>query len=352
MQRLALVVDDSRVARMTLSKLVISHDFEIVELASGEEALAYLQSDKAMPDIVFMDVMMGGMDGLAATQKIKQDAALQSLPVVICTGNDTEADKDKALATGAIAVLSKPPAADALAEILSQLAAVKPIASPRAEVAPIESGVDDNTLIEKVITTIKQDLIPAINQNVRDMAEDISRQIAADTAEQLVTKQVNARLDDMLPATKNQLMEEISPATQEVAEQTAKRAARDAVAKTAEQAVQRAISEIDFSAQILQTLSSEGTAWLKNQQQQLQTQLGSQLEQTISSTVDHHLETALEPMVTALVSKQLNQHLAQQASRDDGVQQLEQLNKRVSRLNGVIVGLGLAIVALAAIMVL
>ncbi|MDH5358712.1 MAG: response regulator [Gammaproteobacteria bacterium] len=345
MQRLALVVDDSRVARMTLSKLLVSHNYEIVELASGEDALAYLQSDNAKPDIIFMDVMMGGMDGLTATQKIKQDSELKAFPVVICTGNDTEADKDKALATGAVAVLSKPPAAEALSQVLSQLSV---IASQPETPSPEATEIDDNALIEKVITTIKQDLIPAINQNVRDMAEDISRQIAADTAEQLVTKQVNARLDNMLPTIKEQLMEAIKPATEDLAEQTSKRAARDVVAKTAEQAVQRAIAETDFSAQVMQTLSLEGTAWLNNQQQQLRTQLSSQLEQTIAKFIDQQLEAVLAP----LVIEQANKHLAQQSASDSSDQQFEQLSKRLSRLGGVVVSLGIAIVVLAAMMVL
>ena len=121
MQRIALVVDDSRVARMTLGRLLIAKEFDIVEQASGEDALAYLQSNENKPDIIFMDVMMGGMDGLTATQHIKANSALSEIPVIICTGNDSEADREQAFAKGATAVLSKPPAVDALAEIISTL---------------------------------------------------------------------------------------------------------------------------------------------------------------------------------------------------------------------------------------
>ena len=64
---MALVVDDSRVARMTLSKLLRDHSYSSVEWGSAEEAMQWLQTTDTLPDIIFMDVMMATMDGLTAT---------------------------------------------------------------------------------------------------------------------------------------------------------------------------------------------------------------------------------------------------------------------------------------------
>jgi CheY-like chemotaxis protein len=342
MQKIALVVDDSRVARMTLSKLLASHGFDVMEIGSGEEALAYLQSDNKRPDIIFMDVMMGGMDGLTTTQKIKQNGEFNSLPIVICTGNDTEADKSKALSTGAIAVLSKPPEFDALAAILSTLETDEPVVIQQV---PKVSAIDETALVANVISIIEQDLLPRLQQDVREMAEDISHQIAADTAEKMVTDQVKLVVDNMLPAIKEQLMEQTTQATEELAQQISRRTAREAVAKSAEQAVQRAIVDSDISSQVLESLSSEGTSWLKHQEQQLQSQLSSQLEQTIASTIEQHLMKVLAPLVSPMVAEQVNKELTQQA--DFSVLIVEQMGKRLSITNGIVGILCVSVIGLA-----
>lgn len=341
MQKIALVVDDSRVARMTLTKLLVSHGFEVIEIGSGEEALAYLQSDNKRPDIVFMDVMMGGMDGLTTTQKIKADGAFNTLPVVICTGNDTESDKSKALGTGAIAVLSKPPEFNALAEILANLETEEPVVIQQA---PQVSAIDETALVANVVSIIEQDLLPRLQQDVREMAEDISHQIAADTAEKMVADQVKLVVDNMLPAIKEQLIEQTTQATEELAQQISRRTAREAVAKSAEQAVQRAIVDSDISSQVLQSLSSQGTTWLKHQEQQLQSPLSSKLEQTITSTIEQYLITALAPLVSPMVAEQVNKELKQQS--DFSVLIVEQMGKKLSVTNGIMAVLCFTVIGL------
>ena len=112
MQKQALIVDDSRVARMSLKKALLSHDVDITEASSAEEAISYLETSQSHPDIIFMDVMMDGMDGLQATKQLKGDSKFNNIPIVICTGNETTLDNENALAARAISVLSKPARSD------------------------------------------------------------------------------------------------------------------------------------------------------------------------------------------------------------------------------------------------
>ena len=109
MQKQALIVDDSRVARMSLKKALLSHDVDITEASSAEEAISYLETSQSHPDIIFMDVMM---DGLQATKQLKGDPKFNNIPIVICTGNETTLDNENALAARAISVLSKPARSD------------------------------------------------------------------------------------------------------------------------------------------------------------------------------------------------------------------------------------------------
>ena len=342
MQRIALVVDDSRVARMTLGKLLIANEFDIVEQASGEDALAYLQSNENKPDIIFMDVMMGGMDGLTATQHIKANSALSEIPVIICTGNDSEADREQAFAKGATAVLSKPPAVDALAEIISTL-------PQQQEVQP--SVVDEGALLTKIVATVEQTVLPKILQDVRNVAEDISRQIAADTAEKMVLEHVKLALDSQAPALKEQVMVQVKQTTEELAQQVSKRAAREVVGQIADQAVQRAVAEMDFSAQVLESLSTTGTTWLNHQERQLQ----SKLEQTISGSINQYLESTLTSTVAPIVTDLVNKQLAQQAVSKDGDNDeeiIKQLSKKVSLFSGIVIGLTVAVIAIGAMVLL
>ena len=67
-----LIVDDSSRARASLRALldIYDGDTEIQEASSGVQALQCL--DEAVPDVVFMDIMMEGLDGLETTQAVKR----------------------------------------------------------------------------------------------------------------------------------------------------------------------------------------------------------------------------------------------------------------------------------------
>lgn len=375
MQQIALVVDDSRVARMTLGKLLVAHDLQVVELGSGEDALLYLKGDNVKPDIIFMDVMMGGIDGLTATQQIKAEDHLKHIPVVVCTGHDTDADRAKSQEAGAVATLTKPPKAEALDAIIAELAHHIAIV-PQADTAssPIDStelltelealvkqnllptmqqelrglaetvsrqvandtaehriaerlallsnheatpAVDENTLLANVITTIEQDLLPKMHKDVREMAEDISRQIAADTAEQMVAEQVKLAVDAMLPALKEQMLAQAQRVTEDLANSVAKHAAHDAVANSAQKAVQSATQEADLPRQIMVMLNTEGKAWLKRHEQQMFEPLMLQVEAKFAPMVMTYLNDHLTQMIAPIARTVVEESLAGTKSDTD-----------------------------------
>jgi len=300
MQKLALVVDDSRVARMTLSKLLAAHGLAIFEVGSAEEALSYLQSDEPRPDIIFMDVMMDGIDGLAATQQLKADNNLSDIPVVICTGNDTQTDKDKALAVGANEVLTKPPVALELATILNKLQAVKVIEEkPRI----VEPAFDETALITRIITKVEQKVLPLAQQSARETAEDISRQIAEETAENIAKQYAQVMVESLTPDLTRQVSDQAKKIVEETANRECKSAAHDAVVKMAEYAVQDTMEKMDIANLISTSLASEGQLWLDQQQQQL--------HQKIKAESTAYLQEQLPLMATPLVHKVMEEKLAE-----------------------------------------
>lgn len=86
--RQALVVDDSRSARVTLKKLLEERKLQVSLATSGEEALAFLADE--LVDVVFMDQTMPGMDGLEAVTAIKSNPSTATIPVMMYTTREGE----------------------------------------------------------------------------------------------------------------------------------------------------------------------------------------------------------------------------------------------------------------------
>jgi len=98
-----LMVDDEERFRTTTAKILARKGFETILAASGEEALDKLAEK---PDVVILDVKMGGLDGHDTLKLIK--AQLPDLPVIMLTGHGDVPGAKKAYETGAFDYLAKP----------------------------------------------------------------------------------------------------------------------------------------------------------------------------------------------------------------------------------------------------
>lgn len=78
-----LSVDDSRTIRMIVGRAFKPYDCTVFEAANGEEGLA--TAAKERPDLIILDVTMPVMDGVTMLTKLKEDADLKSIPVIMLT---------------------------------------------------------------------------------------------------------------------------------------------------------------------------------------------------------------------------------------------------------------------------
>jgi len=101
-----LVVEDQEDNRQILRDLLTSADFEVIEAADGEAGLAAAAAHR--PDLILMDIQLPGLDGYEATRRIKADAVLQAIPVIVVTSYALAGDDEKARAAGCDAYISKP----------------------------------------------------------------------------------------------------------------------------------------------------------------------------------------------------------------------------------------------------
>jgi CheY-like chemotaxis protein/signal transduction histidine kinase len=100
-----LLVEDDEAERKGVAELLESADIEITAADTGEAALAQLRSRPA--DCVVLDLKLPDMSGFEVLEKIRDDAALRDIPVVVFTGRELSADEDAKLRTMARSVVVK-----------------------------------------------------------------------------------------------------------------------------------------------------------------------------------------------------------------------------------------------------
>ena len=103
-----LVIDDEAEIRKSLRMVLEYEGYEVIEASAGAEGLAL--AEREMPDLVFLDVKMPGMDGLEVLQRLQ--AARESLPVVVISGHASKEEVATAIKRGAIDFIEKPLGSD------------------------------------------------------------------------------------------------------------------------------------------------------------------------------------------------------------------------------------------------
>ncbi|QEP33990.1 response regulator [Malaciobacter pacificus] len=101
-----LVVDDIKENRDLVVQILNQYGFKTYEASSGEEAIDIFKAHSI--DLIFMDILMSGLDGLETTQIIRKDLNKKDIPIIALSANVFEEDKQKAYNSGANDFLSKP----------------------------------------------------------------------------------------------------------------------------------------------------------------------------------------------------------------------------------------------------
>src|SRR5438105_1593581 len=114
-----MVVDDERAVRESLRRALELEGYEIELAADGCEALARLDGEAAPPDILILDVLMPGMDGLEVCRRVRRSGS--QIPILMLTARDAVENRVAGLDAGADDYVTKP---FALEELLARVRAL------------------------------------------------------------------------------------------------------------------------------------------------------------------------------------------------------------------------------------
>jgi len=100
-----LVVDDFPENLIILYK-ILRKEYEVIGAQSGKEALQILSENR--PDLILLDIMMPGMDGLEVCRILKEDDRYREIPVIFITALNHELDESRGFEAGAVDYITKP----------------------------------------------------------------------------------------------------------------------------------------------------------------------------------------------------------------------------------------------------
>jgi twitching motility two-component system response regulator PilH len=103
---LILIVDDSPTELHVMQKALERHGYEIACADNGAEGIR--KAKEMRPDLIFMDVVMPGINGFQATRTLANDPDTASIPIVMVTTKGQETDRIWGLRQGAVDYLVKP----------------------------------------------------------------------------------------------------------------------------------------------------------------------------------------------------------------------------------------------------
>lgn len=107
LERKILVVEDNEINRASL-RVILSSQYTVLEAENGEQALSLLEKYREGISLILLDIIMPVMDGYTFLKHLKADQRLNSIPVIVTTSNDSEANEVAALSHGATDFIGKP----------------------------------------------------------------------------------------------------------------------------------------------------------------------------------------------------------------------------------------------------
>jgi CheY-like chemotaxis protein len=128
-RKLFLLVEDFEDSRFMMRRLLEMSGYEVVEASDGEQAVEL--AVQKQPALIFMDLSLPKLDGLAATRQIRQHQHLGNTPIVAISAHDSPESRTEALDAGCDEYVTKPIDFDQVGELIKRFLPKERRAGPR-----------------------------------------------------------------------------------------------------------------------------------------------------------------------------------------------------------------------------
>jgi CheY-like chemotaxis protein len=116
-----LLVEDFDDTRLMMKLWLMKKGYQVIEAENGEEAIVL--AEQKHPDLIIMDLMMPGLNGLDATRRIREYQSLQQTPIVAVSAYGADEYRQKAIDAGCDEYVSTPFEPEALGDLIKRLLA-------------------------------------------------------------------------------------------------------------------------------------------------------------------------------------------------------------------------------------
>ena len=120
-QATILLVEDFDDTRLMMKLWLMKQGYHVVEAENGEDAVTL--AEQLHPDLIIMDMMMPGLNGLDATRRIREYQSLRKTPIVAVSAYGANEYRARAIAAGCDEYVSTPFEPDALGALIQRLLA-------------------------------------------------------------------------------------------------------------------------------------------------------------------------------------------------------------------------------------
>lgn len=120
-QQSILLVEDFDDTRLMMKLWLMKKGYQVIEAEDGEEAIAL--AEQKHPDLIIMDLMLPGVNGLDATRRIREYQSLQQTPIVAVSAYGADQFRERAIDAGCDEYVSTPFEPNALGELIKRLLA-------------------------------------------------------------------------------------------------------------------------------------------------------------------------------------------------------------------------------------
>lgn len=117
---LVFVIDDDSDIRSWMEELLKCSGFRVVAAPNASQGVHLARKER--PDLIFMDIVMPGMEGSMMSALMKETPELREIPVVLMSALPAEEAQPKVLESGAVAYLPKPLHADSVVQVAERCA--------------------------------------------------------------------------------------------------------------------------------------------------------------------------------------------------------------------------------------